>query len=131
MKTIAQASEDSGISTTLIRSAIRQLGGKESLPDVMNGGADGGFHGFTWYSDTVPFYKRHRKEINQRVIELADDLGEDPVKMLKGWRCLDGEKAAHIGQVLYGAQLREAHTQVANGLAWFALEEVARAMCDE
>jgi hypothetical protein len=131
MKTIAQASEDSGISTTLIRSAIRQLGGKESLPDVMNSGADGGFPGFTWYSDTVPFYKRHRKEINQRVIELAEDLGEDPVKLLTGWRCLQGESKTHIGQILYGGPLKEAHTQIANGLAWFALEEVARAMCDE
>jgi hypothetical protein len=131
MNTIKQAAENTGISVTLIRSVIRQLGGKESLPDVMNCGAACGFHGFIWYSDTVAFYKRHRKEINRNVLELAEELGEDPVKLLKSWRCLDGEKAAHIGQALYGAHLNEDHDSIANGLAWFALEEVARAMCDK
>jgi hypothetical protein len=65
------------------------------------------------------------------VLELADELGEDPVKLVAAWRCMKGENKTSIGQALYGAPLKEAHKAVANGLAWFALEEVARAMCDE
>lgn len=33
-----------------------------------------------------------------------------------------------IGECLYGGRLTDAHTQIANALAWFALEEVARAV---
>jgi len=144
MKTIAKAARDSGLSERLIRSTIKQLGDKESLQDVYKGGADAGFCGFTYYGDTVAFYKRNRDEINARVLELAEEFGDlvpdecgflqatgDPVKMVKTWRCMDGEKATDIGRVIYGGRLGEDATYIANGLAWFALEEVARAMCDE
>lgn len=40
------------------------------------------------------------------------------------------ELADEIGRALYG-KIGEKETQVANALAWFALEEVARAFCDE
>ena len=33
-----------------------------------------------------------------------------------------------VGQMIYGGPVREEHTQVCNGLAWFAAEEVARAV---
>ena len=40
------------MNTELIKAVIRQLGGKEALEDVYNHGADGGFSGFTYYSET-------------------------------------------------------------------------------
>jgi len=131
MKTISKASRDSGLSEKLIRATIKQLGDKEYLEDVSEGGADAGFCGFTYLGDTVAFYKRNRKEINARVLELAEECGEDPVKMAKTWRCMDGQKATDIGRVIYGGSLGDDATYIANGLAWFALEEVARAVCDE
>jgi hypothetical protein len=131
MKTIAKAARDSGLSEKLIRSTIKQLGDKETLEDVYKGGADAGFCGFTYYGDTVNFYKRNRDEINARVLELAEEFGEDPVKMVKTWRCMEGQNVMEIGRVIYGRRLGEDSTYIANGLAWFALEEVARAMCDE
>ena len=130
MKTIAKAARDSGLSEKLIRSTIKQLGDKEYLEDVYKGGADAGFCGFTYYGDTVNFYKRNRKEINARVLELAEECGEDPIKMVGSWRCID-EKPTDIGRVIYGGRLGDDATYIANGLAWFALEEVARAMCEE
>jgi hypothetical protein len=144
MKTIAKAARDSGLSEKLIRSTIKQLGDKETLEDVYKGGADAGFCGFTYYGDTVNFYKRNRDEINSRVIEIAKEYGDlvadecgffkasgDPVKMVGSWRCMQGQNVMEIGRVIYGGRLGEDSTYIANGLAWFALEEVARAMCDE
>ena len=131
MKTISKASRDSGLSEKLIRSTIQQIGDKESLEDVYKGGADAGFCGFTYYGDTVNFYKRNRDEINARVLELAEEFGEDPIKMVGSWRCMDGEKPKDIGRVIYGGRLGEDATYIANGLAWFALEDVARAVCEE
>jgi hypothetical protein len=131
MKTISKASSDSGLSEKLIRSTIKQIGDKESLEDVYKGGADAGFCGFTYYGDTVNFYKRNRDEINARVLELAEEFDEDPIKMVGSWRCMDGEKPKDIGRVIYGGSLDDDTVIIANGLAWFALEEVARAMCEE
>jgi hypothetical protein len=55
VKTTAQAISDSGIPAKLVRSVIWQLGGKESLQDIANNSIDGGFHGFIYYSETIPF----------------------------------------------------------------------------
>lgn len=132
MKTTKQAAEQSGISERLIRSVIRQLGDRESLRDVLRGGADAGFSGFTYYDDTVAFFKQNRREIIELVKRMADDLGENAVNLVMGFRCLkDVTTEEEVGRVLYGARVTENDTQVANALAWFALEEVARAVADE
>ena len=150
MKTVKEASERTGISEKLINSVIRQLGGRESLADVCRGGADAGFSGFTYYSDTALFFKRNRKEIVELVQNMADDLGENPAEMVAGFQCLGGKRSSGYGlesdreitrnilreylpsvsRCLYGGRLTDDDTQVANALAWFALEEVARAFED-
>lgn len=65
--TAKEVSDRRGISLRLVKGVIRQLGGGseawDSLRDVCRGGADGGFHGFIYYSDTVGFFKRYRQEI--------------------------------------------------------------------
>lgn len=159
MKTIIQTIKTSNISPKLIRSVIRQIGGKESLPDVLRGGADAGFCGFTYYSDTVAFFKRNRQDICNLAESMAQELGENPVDMVAGFQCLAGRdisarRAGHgtwipdsqkeqerrqalseylpsVSRCLYGGRLTDEDTQAANALAWFALEEVAQAMCDE
>lgn len=129
VKTVKQAAQDSGISETLIRSVIRQLGGRESLEDVANHGASAGWCGFTYYSDTVKFFKAHKRDIRDLVKQIASSLGETPMNMVRGFRCLSGpdDWNAEIARCLYEDRLKDADKIVANALAWFALEEVARA----
>lgn len=146
MRTAQQASDNSGIPLPLIRAVIRTVG-KDNLEDLMNHGADGGFPGITYYSDTVAFFKRHRSEIVSLVNQMADDLGENPADMVAGFGCLAGhdvhrlpdhekrrklqEYLPSVSRCLYGGRLTDDDTQTANALTWFACEQVARAMCDE
>jgi hypothetical protein len=128
--TTKQASERSGISEALVRAVVRQLGGRDYLADVARHGADAGFPGFMYYSDTVAFFKRNRAAILALVESMANDLGEEPLAMVAHFNCLapaDNQEKASIARCLYGGRLTDDDTQVANALAWFALEEVARA----
>ena len=134
MRTVKQASDRTGIPTTLINACIRAVG-KESLPDVMNHGANTGWSGFTYTADCVSFFKRHKGSILQMVNNMASDLGEAPATMVAGFQCLkikvdDSEGMREVYRALDG-RVQGDETQVANVLAWFTLEEVARAMCDE
>jgi hypothetical protein len=135
MRTIKQAIENSGIPSRLVNAVIRQLGGKESLKDVYNHGASGGFCGFSYYADTCAFFKRNKVEILGLVDSMARDTGEQPAAIVAGFNCLkikpeDSEGMREVYRCLDGRVNRD-DTQVSNALAWFALEEVARAMCDE
>ena len=138
MKTIHAAHTRTGIPERLIRAVIWQTG-KESLRDIMEHGAAGGFPGLSYYADTVAFYKRHRAAIVELAKRLADDIGQPLTEMIASFHCLKGSGPAEndmldaIGRTVYGriaADDHDAHL-VANALAWFAAEEVARAMCDE
>ena len=116
--------------TTLTRAVIRRVG-RDSLQDVARHGADGGFPGFCYYTDTCAFYAKHQAAIVAMVEQMADDLGESPVAMVRGVRCLGTYYTeAEVGRTLYGPK-RQHQTQIANALAWFALEEVARAETDD
>lgn len=132
MKTTAQVLNDSGIPPRLVRAVVRQLGGKESLQDIANNSIDGGFHGFIYYSETVPFFKRNRAEILELVRRYADDFGTDPVSVVAGFNCLtdDSETRESAARCLFGGRLTDNDAQVANALAWFAGEEVARSFFD-
>lgn len=123
--------DSTNIPECLVRAVVRQMGGwesfKESALDITRHGIDGGFHGFLYYSETIPFAKRNRKAILQMATEQADDLGMGLVEMIKGFNCLKGATETEIVEGLAGVT---DETQVPNGLAWYAGEEVARAYCD-
>jgi hypothetical protein len=122
---------DCGINPTLCRAVIRQIGDRDSLEDVARHGASGGFCGFTYHKDTVAFFKRHRAAIVELVKQQADDFGQPPLDMVAGFNCLrpcDEQDKESICRCLYGGRLKDGDTNVANALAWFALEEVARAL---
>lgn len=122
---------DCGINPTLVRAVIRQIGDRDSLEDVARHGASGGFPGFTYHADTVAFFKRHRKAVVELAKQQADDFGQSPLDMVAAFQCLkpaDDETKESIARCLYGGRLKDGDTQVANALAWFALEEVARAL---
>ena len=136
MRTIKQAAATTGISEKLIRSTIRQIGDREKLADVCSWGADAGFSGFTYYSNTISFFKRNRSEIIDLVKSLSADLDMgSPLDLVAGFRFFNGadkrEIEPSVARVLYGGRITDDDTLVCNALAWFALEEVARAMCDE
>lgn len=128
----------------LIRAVVRQVGGwdtfKEHAEDYTKG-ADGGWAGFTYYHDTVPFATRNKDAILEMAKAQADDLGsEDEFAMIAGFNCLRDMKVTpgEIARAVYDArkrtvrtqEARDVRTQVLNALAWYALEEVARAYCD-
>jgi hypothetical protein len=127
--------ENSNIPASLIRAVSRQMGSWEyftdSAEDICNHGADGGVSGFTWYSDTVKFYRRNRKAILALAESMADDLGEDLLTMAASFNCLRQYKLTNneIAQALYMSK-GEWVDYVQNAMAWFALEECARSYCD-
>jgi hypothetical protein len=134
MRTTKYVIANSNIPAKLVRAVIRQISGdKESLADICLHGIDGGFHGFIYTRDTVAFFKRNRAEIVQLVRSMADDMGEEPIAFVAGFRCLtsDLETRESIARCIYGGRLTDDDDTVANALAWFAGEEVARAFCDE
>lgn len=122
------------INTRLVTAVVRQVGGwenfKEIAKDVSEHGANAGFSGFTYYTDTLKFYRNNQKEIRELVAHTASDLGEDPVMMVNNFNCLVGRTNTNaVGKTLYGTKANH-DTNVANALAWYALEEVSRAYVD-
>ena len=128
---LANLINSTNIPETLVRAVVRQMGGwesfKEKAPDITRHGIGGGYHGFIYYSDTIPFAKRNRKAILEMATEQARQFGEGLVEMIKGFRCLDGATETEIVEGLAG---NTDHTQVPNALAWYAGEVVARAYCE-
>lgn len=114
----------------LINAVVNQLGGTESLEDIRNHGIDGGYTGFTYYSDTVPFAMRNRKQIIELLEEQASQLGEDVVNMVNNFGVfrrnggMDAEERNDLYRYLGGGKPKE--TTIPNIMAWFAAEEVAR-----
>ena len=125
----------------LKKSVINQLGIndeedlKQTLSDISNNGADGGFNGFIYYSDTCKFAKENIKEIFDYAQEQAEQLGEGVYKMISNFNCLtdvkETEVASTIHLVLKGVEDDQGNeTQILNALSWYALEEVAREEVD-
>jgi len=115
----------------LIRSVVRQIGGwdefKERAPDVAAYGADGGFSGFIYYADTVPFAKRNKAIILEYAESMAGDIGADggALGLIAGFNCLSDLTALDVASAIYKRNDDNAQ-QVFNALAWFAVEEVSR-----
>ena len=100
---------------------------KQSAPDITRHGISGGFYGFIYHTETLRFAYAHRKVILEMASQQSKDLGLGLVEMIKSFRCMDGATEAEIVEGLAG---NTDQTQVPNGLAWYAGEEVARAYCD-
>lgn len=89
------------------------------LRDLFRGGcASGAVGGLIYYSDTIPFYKRHKKEILALAREQASDFGVSFGQMLEGLNGWDKDDP-----------LCE-DTQNQNLLAWYGFEETARKLAD-
>src|SRR3990167_6108021 len=147
MKTLRQVVEEKEIPAKLIRAVIRQLNGpgktdwqeiNSDLFDINKHGIDGGFRGFLYTRDTVAFFKHNHKEILELTKRRAMELDTPVINMVAEFNCLGGrygnskpsEFFESAARCLYGRIIDKDYC-VANALAWFAAEEVARAFCDE
>jgi hypothetical protein len=136
MKKLSDFINNSSVPARLIRSTVRQVGGwaefTERAEDIFEHGAAGGFSGFIYYSDTLPFARRNMRDILTVARDLAQCIGEnDEYQLIAGFNCLRGQgvtiadvaKAIHTGK---GDDV----TTILNALAWCALEEVASSYCN-
>lgn len=131
-KTLKNFIKNSNIDAKLIRAVVRQSGGwqsfQESAPDISKHGISGGFGGWIYYTETCQFYAKNQGVIVALVEHWSNDSNLSPIDFVTGFRCFDADKPS-VGKTLYGTK-RQHDTQVANALAWFAAEEVARSFVD-
>lgn len=132
--TLGKLCEQTNIPASLVRAVVRQFGGWESFtasaPDVCRGGIDGGFHGFIYYSETKPFARRNRVDIQKMAQDQASEFGTSVTEMIQGFGCFrNGTKPtdSEIGVALYAG--KDDGAGVLNALAWYAGEEVCREYC--
>jgi hypothetical protein len=139
---IAYIGNNSAWSTATIRNVITSLGfrsngGLESLKglsgylaDCAKHGADGGFPGFIYYCDTLPFFRRNRQDIVKNLEFTAEELGEDIIGMVQGFgvfRYDTPPSPANVGRALWGTgSLKDNLASLYNVFSWFALEEISR-----
>lgn len=128
MKTKKQVLADNAEFKSLINAVISNIG-VESVEDVNNYGADSGFSGFIYYSDTHKFAMTHRKAIIQLLEYTAENIGEDVVKMVSSFGVfsnspMDADDKRDLYKYLGGGKPEQG--TITNVMAWFALEGVCR-----
>ncbi|QDP66517.1 MAG: hypothetical protein Tp1111DCM1126091_23 [Prokaryotic dsDNA virus sp.] len=125
---------NSNIPATLIRSVVRQCAPwdefREIAQDVTSHGADSGFSGFIYYHETIDFTKRNRKYIIELLEEQSADFGIVSIyQFISEFNCLSRNYTpTEIAESFY--RDNDARIAVFNALAWYALEEVSRAVVD-
>lgn len=144
-KTLTQFIDRSHLPAALIRAVVKQIGGwqifQECAADITNHGIQGGFSGFIYYTETVPFAKKHKTAILEMLADLANDLGEaDEFRVIAGFNCLSSHgkpdySPSYIAKLVHAREPKNdeaaaEYTQVYNALAWYAGEEVARSYTD-
>lgn len=103
----------------------------ENLKDVANYGADGGWNGFTYYSDIVKFFDDNKDLIMESLKEMASELGEDLLEVISSFRCLHNEySVGEIAEAIF-ANSENGEYAIKNALSWYALEEVAYQLYDD
>lgn len=135
--TLKKLIASSSVPASLIRAVVRQMGGWETFtnyaPDITRHGINGGFVGFTYYSDTVPFASRNKDAISELASSQAQECGYDStLTMIRSFGCFKGERLTDgdLMRALCRGKNPEDGPNILNGLAWYAAEEVARAYCD-
>lgn len=108
----------------------------ETLSDIASHGADAGWVGFTYHADTCRFTLDNWSDIVELCLEMIDgcyDAGASLAQFIAGFNCMKGYTVAEVERVLMDRTNEEidGHTTVLNALAWFALEETARAIVQE
>lgn len=108
----------------------------ETLSDVANHGADGGFGGFIYYNETAEFARSNMAAIKDALKADAQEMGVGLLEMVQGFNCLSDGGTPYsvdtIAEVLYGGDDEsDEATCILNALAWYALERVAYEVSDQ
>lgn len=125
--------------TALQTAVIEQLGYSvddwktckcEVLDDIANHGIAGGFPGFTYYADTVQFFRDNKREIKQRARADANEYGITLAAFIAGFKCVSLTEA-EVDAALDDEPNMDDYQTVANALAWYAAETVARELTED
>lgn len=96
-------------------------------------GANAGFHGFIYYTETTEFYLNNRTLIIDLLTELSEGIGDSNiVETVLGFNSVDKDDPMAIPAValtLYGRD-DQVDQYIADSLAKFAFEEIAYWMSD-
>lgn len=88
-----------------------------NLQDVANAGADAGFSGFIYYSETTELYDKYRAEIWQMLASSASDFGVTIFELIGGFNRKD-----MIQDYFETGIEDDSFKQL---MVWYALEETA------
>jgi hypothetical protein len=98
--------------------------------DCSEHGADSGFSGFIYYSDTIKFFRKHRPDIINHMEQTAAELGTDIISMVQNFgvfRYSDKPTPSEVGKALWDkSKCYSVLTSLYNVFTWYALEEVSR-----
>lgn len=96
-------------------------------------GANAGFTGFIYYTETTQFYKDNREQILKVLTDLSEGIGDRSIlDTVLGFNSLDGndwETVRAAALTIWGND-DQVDQYVADSLAKFAFEEVANWMSD-
>lgn len=101
---------------------------KQTLADVCRGGGNSGWSGFTYSNELLEFYNTNKKLILDYHKELASELGEGFLEMIKGFNCLkdSGLEVDEIAEIIYSNKHdHECATMLIDALCWSVLEGLA------
>jgi hypothetical protein len=135
-------SDNSHWSDVTIRNVITALGYRSNggikilkklsvnLADCAKHGADIGFPGFTYYCDTLTFFRRNRQDIIKNLECMAGEVaGEDIIGMIQRFGVFRYDKppsVGDIGRALWGmGKLQDDLTVLYNVFAWFCADNSA------
>jgi len=109
------------------REEFKELSG--IFKDCSEHGADSGFSGFSYYSETKAFFMANRQDIVKHMEQTAAELGTDIISMVQGFgvfRNSDKPTPSEVGRALWDSKEHPDLTSLYNVFAWYALEEVSR-----
>ena len=100
-------------------------------PDISNHSIDGGFTGWTYYTETCEFWKRNRTVILEMAEDQANGFDTTILEMIQKFGVFRNGPitVASLAKALYQGKGEDV-TTVHNVMAWYAAEEVARAYTD-
>jgi hypothetical protein len=98
--------------------------------DCAEHGANGGFTGFSYYNDTIKFFKNHRTDIIKHMEQTAAELGTDIISMVQNFGIFsnkDKPSISQVGKALWDtSKFYKELTDLYNVFSWYTFEEVSR-----
>ena len=100
------------------------------LLDCSNHGANIGFTGFSYYSDTVKFFKKHQIDIVSHLEKTAVKLGVDLISFIlnfKEFRTSDDPPTpSNVGKALWDkSKTYPELTELYNAFSWYTLKQLS------